>query len=518
MNRRSRIFLVATIVLSILGVVLYFTLPKSEIPLSTFDSGEYELSHPFSIESTNLLKKPSDTDKIKSRLNKYDIAYALDEILLSEGLKNEKSAINIYNVNIPISSYDPKSGIGYTLIDYDRFGSGLLANKLGQSRTLDQGKLDFLKMIDQGVELYFDDNEKFLNDVFGEEKEQETEEEPNYEEVRAAAWVTFQEDMDKGIDNREAFQKYNHTMSEVQHLYVPYSSFIKEWNYFGKNIKTKNDIVSSYGKEVRIQLMSFGTYGDQRDYLEIVLPELRKKLEVDYLSSKADKNMFDEWKLSAASMIEEPDRFFGMVSMIDNIRIYSPTLELSSALNAQIFDIILESDKKVWWKHSNAIFDLFNVNENPGLYSKDSYKALLTNIMTTAKYTKWKKRYQEITAIGDDENISLDELKSLDALAVNKGIFIAPISILDDRMIYDMEEKKYLDTLASVRQQITEAKSRTDRKNLQEQLMSLSQYRSENYNQIRNRAKAKSISKLQDDMCTYIEWAKNQPARNNDSA
>ena len=517
MRRRSFNVLVVASVFFLLGMVLFFSLSKSGESVTALDPIKYQVSHPFSIESTNLLATPSDVDKRKSRLNKYDIAYALDEVLLSEGLKNEPSAIHNYNINIPVTAYDSESGIGYTLIDYDRLGAGLWTDKLGEGRTLEQCKLDFLKMIDQGIELYFDDNEKFLDEVFGKENVGHVDDEPSYEEIRSAAWAKFQENIDSGKNNRTAFQEYNVTMSEVSHLFVPYTRLIKDWTYFGDKIKPKNDIVSSYGAEVRAQLMSFGTYGDQRDYLEILLPEVRKKLEVDYLSTKKNKTMFDEWKLSAASMIEEPDRFFGLVSMIDNMRIYSPTPELSTALNAQIFEIIVESDRKMWWKRSHAIFDLFNANENPGLFSKESYKSLLTDILTNGKFNKWKNRYHEINAIGDDENISLSELKSLDALAVQKGIYIAPISILDDRMIYDMEEEKYLDTLAAVRQQITDARSKVERKKLQEQLMGLSQDRSENYNQIRSRAKAKSMSKLKEDMCTYIEWAKNQSVKVHDS-
>jgi hypothetical protein len=513
MISRSHKFLFVAIVLLIIGVVFYYNPPQVRIPSESLDYIEYEITHPFSIENTNLLKEPAEDAKRKSRLNKYDITHALDEILLSEGLKNEKSSINRYNLNIPLSAYDMESRIGYILIDYDRLGPGLLANKLSKGLTLEQGKIEFLKMIDQGIELYFDDNEKFLDEVFGKKKKEGVDQELSYEEVRTKAWFKYQEDIKSNKDNKLAYKEYRATVNEISHLIVPYNRLIKDWDYFGAKIKPRNEILTAYGEEVRAQLMSFDTYSDQRDYLEALLPEVRKKLEIDYLSSKSEKTMFDEWKLSAADMIEESERFFGLVSMIDNIRLYSPTAELSDALNAHIFEIIAESDRKSWWKHSNAIFDLFNANKHPGLYSKNSYKNLLTDILTRSEYTTWENRYQEINDIGEYENISLEELKSLDALAIQKGIFIAPISILDDRMIYDMKEQQYLDSLDLIRKEINNSKSKEERKKLQEQLMSLSEYRSENYNEIRNKAKAKSIVRLQSDMCKYIEWAKNLPTK-----
>jgi hypothetical protein len=497
-------------IIAIIGIVfLYSKTPSSEIKIQEIDNIVYEVDHPFTTEATNLLKTNSTTDKLESRLNKYDIKYALDEVLLSEGFDIDSDiTINRAGVNIPVSTFDRKTNIGYLLLDYDRLGEGLSDEKLSKTKTLKQCEIDFLNLIDQGVELYFDDEEKFLDDVFG--KVGEDHDKPTYEELRDSHFKTYQEALDSGVDRYKAIKVYSEAMADIRPQFLIYDSVLDDWNFYGKNKRSKSELVKLYGEEIRTQLKSFSTYGNQREYLELVLQEFKKKLEVEELTSKESKSLFDEWKLSAAEMLEEPDRFFGFANMIDNIRLYRPTQVLTKRFNEQIIEIVIETDSKKWWNRSKAIFALFNVNEDPGLFSKQSYKTLLADILSNKNYKDWVERYDEIKELSDKENISLKELNSLNRLAIKNGIFIAPISILDDRMIYDMEEEKYLASLSSLRTQIAESKSKSERIELQKELLELSQYRATEYSKIRQEAKAISITKLQADMCDYIQWAKNQ--------
>jgi hypothetical protein len=502
-----------TLLVSILLIsisIFWFGMKDSSIvAMDEIDTTVYEVDHSFTTDATNFLKENSTTDKLESRLNKYDIKYALDEVFLSEGFAVDSDmTIHHGGVNIPVSTFDPKTNIGYLFIDFDRLGEGLSDKKLSKSKTLKDCEIDFMKLIDQGVELYFDDSETFLDDVFG--KEDEVEEEPSYQEQRDSYFKIYQKELRNGIDTFTAVMNYTESMADVQPEFIILDSVLDDWNFYGIRSRSKSELVNIYGQEIRIQLASFSTYGDKSEYLEIILPELKKKLEVEYLLSKGSRSLYEEWKLSAAQMIDEPDRFFGFVGMIENIRIYNPTDELTKRLNEQIIEIVIETDSKEWLNRSNAIFTLFNVNEDPGLFSKLSYKELLTDILSNKNYSKWNKRYSEITNLGDKENITLKELNSLNRLAIKNGLFIAPISILDDRMIYDMEEEKYLENLANLRAQISESESKPERKELQKELLELSRYRATEYVKIRHEAKAKSIVKLQADMCDYIQWAKNQ--------
>ena len=507
----NRKLLFVSFIVIIVMAFLYSNTPSSEVELEEIDNVIYEVDHSFTAEATNLLKENTTTAKLESRLNKYDIKFALDEVLLSEGFDIESDiTINQGGVNIPVSTFDSKTNIGYLLIDYDRLGAGLSDVKLGKAKTLKQCEIDFLKLIDRGIELFFDDEEKFLDDVFG--KEGEIEEEPSYDQLQFSYFKTYQKALETGIDSNTAVIAYTDAMSKIgpRPPYRVNKSVVRNWNYYGQRSRSKSELVKVHGQETRVQLASFNTYADKREYLEIVLPELKKKLEVESLSSKDTKSLYDEWKLSAARTIEEPERFFGFTGMIDNIRIYDPTSILSKRLNEQIIEVVVERDSKEWWNRSNAIFALFNVNHDPGLFSKSSYKNLLAEILSDKDYSKWSNRYSDITSHGDKENISLRELNSLNRLAIKDGIYIAPISVLDDRMVYDMEEEKYLGSLANLRIEISESKSQPERKELQEELLELSRYRATEYSKIRKEAKAKSIVKLQADMCDYIQWAKNQ--------
>ena len=489
------------------AVLLYSFQSKLEDKVSYLNSEHYEVDHPFPIEATNLLEKKLDDEEIKSRLNKHDIRYALDEVFRSEGFDIEKNTkINVDNINMPVSTYDRTNNIGYVLMDYDLLGAGLLDDKLGKVQTLENGELDFLKFIDQGVELYFEDDEKFLNDLFGNDNALDTE---SYDDIMRELWKSVQEVIDNDGDRQKAFATYRKESDKYMHLRGERKKSITEsWDIYNRKFENAKQIISNFGEEIRAQLKSFSTYDDQREYLELILREFKRKLEIEYLMSKENKSIFDEWKLSAADMIEEPERFFGFAHMVDNIRIYSPTEELSRVLNEHIFEIVVESDRKEWWKRSKAVFELFNANENPGLFSKVSYKVLLADIMSNDKYSKWHKRYHEITSLGDKENISLYELNALNKLAVKNGMYIAPVSILDDRLIYDMEEEKYLDSLAIIRTEINKSKKKEERNELHKKLLEFTAYRASHYNDIRNKAKAKSIAKLQADMCAYIQWAR----------
>lgn len=503
--------ILASLLLIPISMFWFGTKDVSHSVTTDIDETIYEVDHPFTTQATNLLKASSTTDKLESRLNKYDITYALDEVLLSEGLAIESDmTINHAGVNIPMTTYDPETKIGYLLIDYDRLGAGLSDKTLGKAKNIKQCKIDFLNFIDQGVELYFDNEEKFLDDVFG--KVDEELDAQTYEEQQWTFFQKYQEQLKNGVDSNTAIMTYTESMTKINNLprmYI-YDSILRDWQFYGSRKRSKSDLVKSYGQEIRAQLSSFSTYGDKREYLEIVLPEYKKKLVVEYLSTKDTKSLYDEWKLSAADVIEEPDRFFAFTGMIDNIRIYDPTSELSKRLNAQIIEVVIENDSKEWWNRSRAIFDLFNVNQDPGLFSKTSYKNLLADILTEINYTKWPNRYEEIKNHGDKENISLNELNSLGRLAIKNGIYVAPISILDDLMIYDMEEDKYLAELAHLREKISQSKNKTKRKELQKELLELSQYRAAEYPKIRAKAKAKSIAKLKESMCSYIDWARYQ--------
>lgn len=468
------------------------------------ESIEYPVTHPFPISSTNLpLDTTAQKDKLKSRIGYHDVLHSLFTVFDEEGYKMVgDTTISIGNLTIPVTGYDPIMKVGFLWLDFDRMGEGLLDEKLGQIKNQRQCEIDFLRLLDEGIEIYFDNDTTFIKDVFGEEKE--TVSELEKEDIRIE-WETAMGQLRAGEtvwgDVNELFMKY-------QAAFGQRSTIMDDWKFFGKTLNHDSETVKQYREEVIPQLKSLKTYADKKEYLEIVLRDFRKKLEVEYLSSQPAKSFLDEWKLSASNMIEEPERFFGMVGQIDQLRLYSPSSELLKALEYQVHLIDNQKNRKDWWKHSDAIIKLFSVNKIPGLFNKSNYHKLLADIMNKSKYSKWSKRYDEIHALGEEELLSLKELRILDILAHQQGIFIAPISILDDRVIYDMKEEEYQKKLSDIRSEIANTKNKAERIALNEKLLALSSDRAENYTTIRDEAKAIAKDKLAADMRSYLQWVK----------
>ena len=132
---RKRLLVFTIVIIAI--ALLYGTSPPSEVEIEEIDNVTYSVDHSFTAEATNLLRANSTTDKLESRLNKYDIKFAIDEVFLSEGLAiNSDVIINLGGVNIPVSTFDPKTNIGYLLIDYDRLGGRIIRRKVRESKNI----------------------------------------------------------------------------------------------------------------------------------------------------------------------------------------------------------------------------------------------------------------------------------------------------------------------------------------------------------------------------------------------
>jgi len=495
-----------------LGIILLiayltFSQPTSSVSYSNIKYEEMDATHPFSIQATNLIESKSEQDSItKSRLNKYDVRYAIDSIFRSKdlGIVND-TCLLFGTMSLPVASYNPEKKIGYIWLDYDRLGAGLMDEKLGNTKSQKRCELEFLNELDIGLEIYFDNKNQFLDDVFGNDSIVKSEAE---KQIIRQEWNLAFDSLRNNLltyeDIRLRNEAFNRTNFRTEY------SVLKDWNFFGKTLKRESETVRNFGKEVRSQLKGLKSYSDQKEYLEVVLQDMRKQLEVEYIASNEKKSILDDWKLSAAEVIEEPDRFFGVTKRMDQIRMHWPSQELISALNNQVVQISTSKNSKSWWKHTNALIALFDANKSPSLCSKKRYQKLLADIMNNGEYTKWEDRYHEINELSGKENISLQELKSLNGIAYKSGIYLAPISVLDDRLIYDMKEEEHLQKMDSLRIEIGKTKNKSTRKKLQEELLESSSYRATNYGDIRREAKQKSMDILIKDFNLFIEWAEEE--------
>ncbi|MEM9547329.1 MAG: hypothetical protein AAGA77_15225 [Bacteroidota bacterium] len=464
----------------------------------------YALDHPFSADRTNLLPQVKITDKsIPSRLTKYDIWALVDSLMLKRNYQFVKDTfLTIGEFSIPISSYDPKAKIGYVWMDYNRFGKGIEEDRLIPIKSQQQCENDFLKLLDDGMELLLDDEERFLQDVFGIEDEEDEVTEDSIE-VRVSGQRVEQFIFGDAKEMTPANIK-------IPRSFVAPRSILNSWKFFGNTLNPEDVYVQAIGEEAAYQLESMKSFQSKKEYMETLLIEFRKNLEVKSLASIKQKSILDNWKLSAAEMIKEPLRFLGFVSRIDQLGIIIRDPALYYAMESQVFQLEVCDDRKEWWKHSMAILDLFNVNRNPSLKYELEYQQLLGTILSSSQYTMWEKRYAEIKALDNVRSISLRELEALDDLAFEKGIFIAPVSILDNRMIYDMDEEGYQNQMDSLRRQIKVSKSKEERKKLLERLKEKNLYRTKFYNKARNEAKQKSLQVIQQDFDVFLDWAEEE--------
>lgn len=509
MTKRSTLFITLLVILGLVGYGL-FVLNKAHDTVHRVAIDHdfaYNVTHPFPIEATQLLiNEDSLNTSIDYRLNEYDVKNTIVESFLDEGLKPMiDTLLQINDFKIPVTFYDPESRIGFLWLDYNRFGEEFKGSKLPKPKGKDYYKIEFLKLVDIGVEKFLDDEKKLLDEVLGKANEKE---ELIYRDSIEMQWKATMSDLGDGTASFSSL--------EVQQLFQEFNSlggvspYLRDWNFFGRNIDIYSDYHLSIGKQVRQDITEFTSKNDRIDFIETMLQDLRKKLEVDYIASKANKTMIDEWKLSAADMIRDPAEFFGYLGLIDQLRIFNPSTEFQLALNNQILEIVIEKNKPKWLARGEALMSLLSENNLPGILDKPRYHDLLTDIMNNDKYTKWQNRYQEIKTLGDIESISMEELKVLEILAHQNSIYIAPLSIFDDRTIYDMKEDEYQAQLIAAREKLSQAKSKKKRKALQEALIEISNNRSTNYPKIRTIAKEESKDRLKSDMQKFISWAKEQ--------
>ena len=422
---------------------------------------------------------------------------------------------------IPLSAYDPNHKIGYIWMDYNLFGDGIFDKSIAHYKSQEKAEQVFLNQVELGIELFFENEEGFLLDIFGEEPKEELEEQA-MEEIADESLEEFEvlpppKDLDYVLDfsnlkfeSEKEFWEYVKVQSpKSRTVFIdrPVNVTRNKW-IFLEEAYSDPKMLYQIGQEMKDGISEFQIYQDRKEYLDVFLVEFKKGIFLNKLNLKAHKSFIDDWVFSAAEMIDDPVRFFGFVERIKNLGIHYVSSPLTIAMEKEILKINLTTDKKKWWKHSDAIISLLQTNKLPTINSKPDYDILLAEIMTSYPYQKWPDHYYKINDLGNKHTISKEELAALPGLAVTHGISIAPLSILDDRTIYDMQEEEYQNKLTLFRNKINNTKNKSQRKSYQEDLMDLSQYRSEHYEKIKANAKAKSIHKIIEDMESFLDWAK----------
>lgn len=497
----------------VLGGFLYYMVgsPSNE-GMTNATSVKVEVPHTFTSEVTRLVHHGQDGEtEIDPRLNKYDISNAVIPAMVCRDLQLESEIVlTIGDMKIPITAYDPKKKIGYIWLDYPLFGEGIINKSLTKYKTQGQAEQIFLNKVEEGIELFMDDEEKFLLDIFGEDpsKKEEEEEELVTVEERFINGTSF--DLSKFTAETKAdFEKYiKNENVRVPSFRIERSINVtrNKWRFF-REAYDDIDMLYNFGQEIKSGLSKMHKYEERREYLELMFSGFKRKIYLNTLSAKPQKNSMDDWIFSAAEQIEDPIRFFGFVERIKYLGYPVLPNSLSKAIDDEVFKIILTTDTKKWWEHSNALIGLLQANKIPVINSKAEYDELLADIITNYPYKKWEDHYERINDLSNKYTISKSELEALPGFSVSHGICIAPISILDDRVIYDMKEKEYQDKLAQLRKDIANSKDKKQRKAFQDELMEASLYRSKHYAKIRANAKAKSMNVIIEEMELFLDWA-----------
>jgi len=498
------------LVLVCVGLTFYSRL--SETQKSVIEPMKIDVTHSFTTEATGLAKLGITTNEHNiSRLNKYDIKKTVRETFKCRDLDLEEDHIlTIGDMVIPLSGYDPEHKIGYVWLDYNLFGEGILDLLYSQYKSQKNAEQVFLNQVEKGIELFFENQEGFLLDVFGEEPlEQSGESTGENENILDDEIEVFPDISIMTFENQEEFFKnYSKRWAKMAKykLDKPVNVTREKWDFFEGDY-SDSKMLYQFGQEIKDRMYDLQIYEDRREYLEIMFVEFKKMIFLSELNSKKSRTFIDDWKFSAAEMIDDPIRFFGFVERINYLEFPFASNPLTKAMESEILKITLTTDKKKWWKHSEAIINLLQTNKTTVINSKKDYDLLLAEIINYNPYHKWPDHYYKIDDLGNKYTISLAELEVLPRLASSHGICIAPLSILDDRSIYNMQEQEYQDKLAALREKINRSKNKIQRKSYKEDLMALSQYRSLYYGKIRDEAKAKSMQKIIEDMESFLDWS-----------
>jgi len=431
-------------------------------------SHDAKINHSFSAIATNLLGEDLGEKETVSRINRHDVdevfteAFACHDFDVSYG-----TTLSIGDMVIPVSGFDPDHRVGYLWIDQGILGEGFSEDFVIKYPTQSEEEMKVMSQLDRGIELFFEDEAHFLNEIFGRVRSKEE-----------SDW----------------------SRSEVDKEDI-------EWNFLGRSYSHRERLYE-WGIEVRKGLKNLQTFDHKKEYMEIMLLEIKKELHYHQLARDNSRSIFDEWKLSAHDQIEDPVRLFSFLRSLKCIGVTHSDPAFVEVLNSEMMDIIVERDKDVWWDRSRALMSLFQANKTNGLKLNKQYTSLLTSIIKKYDYQEWPNHYHEISTLSNRLTLSKDELLALPSLAEKQGICIAPFSIRDARTIYDMNEHAYLEQLALLRGDIAASSSQEERDRLYGELVKFSRDRAVMYDKIRDEAKAKSLHKIRDDIDEFIIDAK----------
>jgi len=402
-------------------------------------------AHPFVWKSSYEAPAESQGGGIATKLNKYDIYGALDSMMDAQERQIVKDTfIKFEGYQIPVTTYDPNAQVGYLFVNHLNMGDGLQNGKLGNPVGLEACKNQVMVDIDDGIEYMIDDEDQFLMDLFdlGQSGDivAKRKSRDSILTIRTEVFDSISKGLLKWEDASHHFQSFNNIPAMDPNI-------LDDWTFFASRQFKSSDYVKEVGKEVQETWPTLGSNRDKREYMETVLLGLKSKLEFDRMSAIENKSIFDEWKLSAADIYDDPLQVLGIYRLINNMRLYLPSSELNRVLWERVFECTVEKNRKIWMAKTMAILDLFNENKVAGLNQTAYYKTLLTDILQNTPMDQWPDRYPEIHHLAGSISISTKEIEGLAWLAQEKGIFIAPISIYDDRLVYDMKDEEFQEEL-----------------------------------------------------------------------
>lgn len=475
-----------------------------QIVVPIYSTSELEIDHPFTIEATHLLDVDSRSELImQTRIDHYDIREALDEVFYAEQLvESTDTILRFTDFEVPVTQYDPQSRIGYLLLDHGRFGDGV-SDVMQRNLLIEkQAQQKIEKKIADGIEMYFDDEEMFLIDTIRIWKAPQI----PFDKVNELWTLHGSSEGDTTFNTRYDKMLEQHERENGSYMTQP--SPFEMWADLDGQSDSQKQILTSYQDEIVRTLATLHTREDKREYLEIVLLDMCKMLQIDRLSAIQEPSIKDDWKMSAINNVEDPLMFFACLARIDAVSVSPYQSELYGVMRDAVAQLGTADTRKEWQRKSNALVDLLSVNTNQIVAKSAAYQDLLIDIITSVPTEKWQDQYAEIQILSEAEEVTLDDLKRIHNLPNTHGIYIAPVSIFDDRMVYDMGEDDYLADLAAARKAVAEATTSSDRKRLQVELLAMSNYRATNYAEIRKIAKDSSVSKLKSDMIEFISWAR----------
>lgn len=386
-----------------------------------------------------------------SRLSREDVIDFIHQAFVKEGLHPKRNQlVTADSMRITVDSYDESCNIGFVWLDYSNFGDGMRRESPygWESTALSQDQ----KRI-QILKILENEYKSYQRDSV------------QYVSRLIASYRNKPVDQDLKRDYEEVLP----TLATVEEQKAYFIERLADYYYL--------DQLEKY----RV-LAGFDSYFTLLETIGADLPDSIEKYALSWRTNTLANFLNNQEELGKA-MAAELRRVVAL-----------PTAQ--------------ERREAIEWLLTYANLDSYRryINRDPAM--EQAFAAVLT--ADTAK--ERRRKYELLTVMIDEREVSLAEVRKLDEVAAEGEQYIAPISVFDNRSIYQTSYSYKIPV--EVQQQLDELKEKLDNASSEEERNALREEYYELRAQVNNERielrKLKALKQLAEEVRNYIRWAKAQ--------